>query len=159
MLAPGDPARRVQFIDVRDLAAWSVELCERGRVGTFNAVAPAVPMGELLRECCAVTQSPARLVWCTDRELLKAGVQPWTGLPLWLPGDDPEFGGFQRASNARAVAAGLTFRPWASTLRDTFAWARAETALPPKQVAVLSPSREAEILASMGRSDNGHAEA
>jgi 2'-hydroxyisoflavone reductase len=149
VLAPVEPSRRVQFIDVRDLAAWLLEVCERRLCGVFNAVAAPVPMAELLEACRRVTGSDARFVWCDDRTLLDAGVQPWTGLPLWLPGDDPEFGGFQRASNAQAVRAGLRFRPLAETIGDTLEWARAEPAPPPKQVPVLTPEREAEILASL----------
>ena len=37
VLAPGRPEAPVQFIDVRDLAAWMVRLAEAGTVGTFNA--------------------------------------------------------------------------------------------------------------------------
>ena len=41
VLAPGDPDRRVQLIDARDLAAWIVDLGEDRRPGTFNATSPA----------------------------------------------------------------------------------------------------------------------
>lgn len=49
----------------------------------------------------------------------------------------------------RAVAAGLTFRPFAVTARDTIAWDRSR---PPaeraKRAAGLSRAREAEVLAA-----------
>ena len=51
--------------------------------------------------------------------LVAQGVAYWAGadsLPLWLP---PGHDGFATRSNAAAVAAGLTFRPWQETLRDT----------------------------------------
>ncbi|MGZ5063824.1 MAG: NAD-dependent epimerase/dehydratase family protein, partial [Usitatibacter sp.] len=42
--APGRPSRTVQFIDVRDLARWMVELVQRGAAGTFNATGPRAPV-------------------------------------------------------------------------------------------------------------------
>ena len=40
VLAPGRPDRYVQFIDVRDLAEWTVRMIERGGTGVYNAVCP-----------------------------------------------------------------------------------------------------------------------
>jgi 2'-hydroxyisoflavone reductase len=150
VLAPGPREREVQFIDARDLAAWCVRLAEDRVTGTFNAVGPRLSMGALLEACRAgVPDAAARALvfaWRTDAELLAAGVAPWTGLPLWLPADDPAFGGMLRARNERALAAGLVTRPVDETIRDTLAWARSPDAATPKQVATLEPSREAEIL-------------
>src|SRR5438094_640677 len=78
VLAPGRPKRPVQIVDVRDLAEWCVWLAEDSCVGVFNAVGPASPltMGSVLEECAAVTESPARLTWVPDDDLLAAGVKP-----------------------------------------------------------------------------------
>ena len=48
--APGDPARELQVIDARDLAAWMLDLAERRVAGVFNGTGPAgmTTMGELL---------------------------------------------------------------------------------------------------------------
>jgi 2'-hydroxyisoflavone reductase len=48
VVAPGPPERAVQFIDVRDLGAWIVDLCEQRRTGTFKATRPGVSWGEML---------------------------------------------------------------------------------------------------------------
>ena len=37
VLVPGPPERTVQFIDVRDLASWLIDLSERKAGGRFNA--------------------------------------------------------------------------------------------------------------------------
>lgn len=48
VLAPGSPDDLVQTIDVRDLATWIVDLAETSVAGTFDAVAPAVPIAAYL---------------------------------------------------------------------------------------------------------------
>ena len=40
MPAPGDPDRRVQLVDARDLAAFMLDLAERRVAGAFNGTAP-----------------------------------------------------------------------------------------------------------------------
>ena len=38
ILAPGDPDERVQFVDVRDLADWTLRAAEEGLTGTFDGI-------------------------------------------------------------------------------------------------------------------------
>ena len=122
VLAPGDPAAPVQFVDARDLGAWLVRLAEDGPSGALNATGPAAPLtlGELLDEANEAIGAGARLVWVDDAALLDAQVGPWLELPLWLPGE--EHAGMMRADNRRAIEAGLRFRPVAETVLDTLAW-------------------------------------
>jgi 2'-hydroxyisoflavone reductase len=82
-------------------------------------VAAPLSMQSLLDTCRDVAGSDAQFVWRDDAALLAAGVQPWTGLPLWLPEADPDFGGMLLGRNDRAVAAGLRCRPLADTVADT----------------------------------------
>lgn len=145
VLAPGRPERPVQVIDVRDLAAWCTRLAESRTAGTFNAIGPMLPMSELLATCREVAASDARFVWRSDAELLAAGVAPWTGLPLWIPEDDADFGGMLLARNGRGVAAGLRCRPLSDTVADTLSALRSA----PDGVAfpnALQAAREAELL-------------
>ncbi len=124
VLAPGAPDRGTQFIDVRDLAEWTIKLAERRATGTYNATSEpgAVTMGGLLAACRAVSGSDATFTWLPDDFLLAQGVQPWSELPLWVPASDPAYAGFNAVSVARALAAGLTYRPLADTAADTLAW-------------------------------------
>ena len=149
VLAPGRPRRPVQVIDVRDLAAWCVALAEARTTGTFNAVGPGLAMEELLLDCRDAAASDADFAWMPDAELLAHGIAPWTELPLWLPEDDPAFGGMLLADASRARAAGLRTRPLRETVADTLAWARAPREAgfdASKLVATLAPEREAAIL-------------
>jgi 2'-hydroxyisoflavone reductase len=113
----------VQLIDVRDLAEWTVRLAEQRVFGTFNATGPdyELAMGAMLDEIRAQAGTAAELCEASSAFLAEHRVEPWTDLPVWLPGQG-DSAGFHRRSNARAVAAGLAFRPLAVTVADTLAW-------------------------------------
>jgi 2'-hydroxyisoflavone reductase len=144
VLGPGSPDAPVQFIDARDLARWLVELAAGGPGGTFNATGPAEPLtfAKLLERAREAIGSNANVVWVDEQHVLDAEVQPWTELPLWLPGD--EYAGMARADVSRALAAGLTFRPVEETVVDTLAWDRGV----PGDRPTLTHDREQEILAA-----------
>jgi 2'-hydroxyisoflavone reductase len=143
VLAPDDRNAPVQVIDVRDLAEWTLRMIEAGESGVYNATGPDVPLtlGRTLQTCKDATGSRAEFVWVAPQFLLDRGVAPWTEIPLWVAGDDA----LNQVSIKRATAKGLTFRPLATTVADTLAWARSEvTADPPR--AGLAREREAELL-------------
>jgi 2'-hydroxyisoflavone reductase len=127
VLAPGTPGDPVQWIDVRDLAAWLVRLVEDGTSGTFNALGPdrAATWGEVLDACVAPSKGAASLTWVPSDWLDKNGQGGEDGFPIWVP-PTGDFAGFHTWSNARAVKAGLTFRPVADTVAATLAWYPAE---------------------------------
>ncbi len=148
-LAPGDPGRRVQLVDARDLATWHIELAERRASGLYNATGP-VPR-PTMAEVLAAIDPAAQLTWVDDAFLLEHGVGQWQELPLWLV--DPDSQGMLDADVSKAVAAGLRFRPLAETARDTLAWARTAGPPPPKSgvrlgAVGMAPEREAELLAA-----------
>jgi len=128
-----------QFIDVRDLGEWMLRLLERDADGLYNATDEPLPFGTLLEECRAVAGSNARFVFVPDERLVAVGVEEWMELPLWMA--SPEFAALQRADASRALAAGLTLRPLAETIRATLAEAE------PKDGVGLIPERERELLA------------
>src|SRR5205085_3705642 len=53
VLAPAPPAAPVQFIDVRDLAAWSIAMVEASQTGVYNAkgAAGTLTMRYLIERC------------------------------------------------------------------------------------------------------------
>jgi hypothetical protein len=55
--------------------------------------------------------------WVEDAALLLGGVEPWTGLPFWLPEADAP-----GAMRLDGRAAGLRTRPLAETVADTWRW-------------------------------------
>jgi 2'-hydroxyisoflavone reductase len=144
VLGPGSPDDPVQFVDVRDLARWILDLTERSVAGVFNATGESMAFARLLEECRAVTGSDARFTWVPSDRLLEAGVQEWMGVPLWIA--SPGWGAANRVVVSRAIDHGLTFRPLAATIRDTLAW-NAEREWPPAEDVGLTPERERELLA------------
>ncbi|HEY0388138.1 MAG TPA: NAD-dependent epimerase/dehydratase family protein [Gaiellales bacterium] len=150
VLAPGSPSTPTQVIDVRDLAAWTVDLAERGVSGRFNAVGPerTLPIGEVLDRSVAVSGSDAELVWVPSPALVERGVEVWTDLPLWL-GEDPELAWMDRVDPGPAVAAGLRYRQLDETIADTLAWHRATEGSPARAGFRMTREREAALLGEL----------
>ncbi|MFJ8626634.1 NAD-dependent epimerase/dehydratase family protein [Kitasatospora sp. NPDC093550] len=129
VLAPGDPQRSMQVIDVRDFAAFGLDRLTARTAGRFLTTAPPgrLTFGAWLETCRAVAGGTGtELVWVADGPLLAEGpdrVEPWSELPLWAP-DLPELAGTWLADTGRAEAAGLRCRPFAETARDTWEWLR-----------------------------------
>jgi len=147
VLAPDNPNRNTQIIDVRDLAGWTIHLLEQGTTGVYNATGPQQPLsyGALFDTCRTVSGSDARFTWVDEAFLQQEGVQPWMELPLWVPTSDPDTLGFDAINITKAIAAGLTFRPIAETIQDTLTW----DATRPQEDAwkhTLSPDKERTVL-------------
>lgn len=123
VLCPGDGSTPTQYIDVRDLGAWIVKVIEDGTVGTFNAVGPArrTTMKEALDACNVAAGNKATLTWVDAAFLEEHEVSAWREMPMWIEAKG-DMAGFGTLSNARAVAAGLAFRPVLDTAKDTLAW-------------------------------------
>jgi len=123
ILAPNHPEVRVQFIDVRDLAAWTLDLVEAGVGGVFNATGPEHPLalGAVLEAARTRTEVPAHVTWVSQAFLLENEVAPYTEMPLWVPSSAV---GFNTVSCAAALKKGLCFRPLEETVRDTYQWHR-----------------------------------
>ncbi|MCK5828530.1 epimerase, partial [Candidatus Bipolaricaulota bacterium] len=147
ILAPGRPDRPIQFIDVRDLAAWLVRMLESGETGAYNATsAPGTyTMESLLQTCCDVSEVAGELVWTDDTFLNEHKVGAWMELPLWIPEDADIAKGFFDFQVDRALAKGLTVRPLEETVRETMDWSltRADDH---DWRGGLRPKREADLL-------------
>lgn len=145
--APGDPDKNIQFIDVRDLAKWTIHLIESRTSGAFNATGPKEPltMRTFLNECNAVSGNSAQFVWLSDEKVLEAGVAPWMEMPLWIPASDEEHRYFQLIDCSKAHAAGLTYSPLSITIKDTLDWDASRDSMGERK-AGLKPQQEAKLL-------------
>jgi 2'-hydroxyisoflavone reductase len=119
MLAPGTPRDPIQWIDARDLAIWALQLARQGKTGTYNALGPPTPMGQVLEQV-AISQ---RLSWLPAAYLLEQQVAPWKDLPAWLP-PEGESRGFTQFNPGKALDAGLRLRSAAESAQDILNWRR-----------------------------------
>ena len=115
IVCPAGPDMEAQWIDVRDLCHWLVSLGENDTPGIFNGVGPASPVSteQLMHGLAAFASAPTRLHW-PSRELLDE-----------LNFETPMFGFFDKSIHvdaSAAIAAGLTYRSLADTVRDTHEW-------------------------------------
>ncbi|WP_381799275.1 SDR family oxidoreductase [Streptomyces niveus] len=151
VLAPGPRDNPLQYIDVRDLAEWTLDAAARGLGGAYNLVSPPghTTMGGLLEACVEATGSDAELRWTDPDAILAAGVEPWTDLPVWLPrGEVHDM--MHRGDVSKALAAGLRCRPARETVLDTWAWLRSIGGTAPQRPdrpsLGLAPEVEAALL-------------
>ena len=125
VLAPGPADSPIQVIDARDQADWTVTLAEKQQSGYFNSVSPAPPFGfgDLLDATVrAVGTDDTSLTWVDPRWLLDQG-ETHQSLPLWNEGLQE----WALAANpAKAIASGLSPRPLAQTIADTWQWIQDE---------------------------------
>ncbi|MEO8208926.1 MAG: NAD-dependent epimerase/dehydratase family protein [bacterium] len=118
VLAPDAKKSHTQFIDVRDLADWTIKMAEEKKSGLYNATGPDynLTLEKLFDECRKVSGSNAEIVWVSEKFLADEKVAPWTEIPLWVPQEET---GVNNVDIRKAIKDGLTFRPLDETLKDT----------------------------------------
>jgi len=147
VLAPGDPDRRIQFIDAADIADFVQHVLSEGTTGAFSIVGPQVPMtmAQLLDACASVAAQRgaprADVLWADDAFLLEREVVQWTELPLWLT--EAQYAGILTLNNAKAIAAGLRTRPVDQTVRAVLEWIANDNGA---AGGGMTPEREVELL-------------
>ncbi|MFJ8435797.1 NAD-dependent epimerase/dehydratase family protein [Kitasatospora sp. NPDC094019] len=151
VLAPGPRDLAVQFIDVRDLATWTLDAVAAGLGGPYDLVGPRghSTMGELLEACAAATGAEPELRWTEPEVIAEAGIAPWVQLPFWVPPGEL-YDTVHGADVGKALAAGLRCRPAAETVADTWAWLRSIGGVAPRRpdrpTVGLDPALEAAVL-------------
>lgn len=113
-----EPYRMVQWIDVRDMAKWIVQMVEGGASGTFNAASNPVSLNEFFN---AIASKGIDKEWISD-EVLKEVDLGDRRYPFWMSISENFPEGFIIVENQQAVEHGLTFRPIKETAEDTRIW-------------------------------------
>lgn len=155
VLAPGPRDLALQYMDARDLAAWTLDALAARRGGAYNLVSEVghTTMGGLLEACVRVTGADAVLRWAPPEVIEAAGIEPWTQLPVWVPPGEL-YDTMHGSDVSRALATGLRCRPVAETVADTWEWLRGLGGVAPQRVdrpAVGLPAEaERRVLARLG---------
>lgn len=123
VLAPGNEETPVQFIDVRDLAAFVIQQLENKSIGTYQVTgqSESLNMGQFLSACQSVVNPKANFTWVEEKFLDELDVKFWTELPLYFP-VEVGMDGFSSVSIEKAKNAGLKLRPLLETILDTYQW-------------------------------------
>jgi nucleoside-diphosphate-sugar epimerase len=154
VIAPGPADAPLQLVDVRDLAAWTLDAAAAGRHGPYNAASRRghATMGSLLEAAVDATGSDATLVWAPPELIAAQGIEPWIELPIWLP-PDHESRALHGADAERIHTAGFAPRPVDETVHDTWAWLASLNGPPVLRSDLptpgLSAEREAAALAAV----------
>ena len=171
ILAPGNRDDAVQWIDVRDLADWLIDVAHRKVAGIFDGLCEPIGRADFLDgvargvralgvRALGVGNETPEFTWVTPDFLVEQQVNPWYGprsLPLWTT--VPEYGGLLSRDGGPAKDSGLACRDLAETARSTLAWQRdmnsatdASTSVESAPVtplrAGLTAEEEAEVLAA-----------
>jgi len=147
VLAPGHADDPMQIIDVRDLAEFMIHLLETERRGVHNVAGPyeSLTARRFYDAAAKAIGANVRYTYVDDYDFLAAHkideAIPWA----LLRGNDY---GMMSVKNEKAIAAGLTFRPLADTVRDTLSWwPTVLEARRAKPRFTISPETEAKALA------------
>lgn len=154
-LVPGPADRPIQFVDVRDVAAFTARSIEQRLVGAYNLVIPAASytMGGLIADCESATGVDVAEVWVSP-EFAERHIRGDGALPIWeSPLGDRR--SFPLISGARAAATGWATRAPLDTVRDTLQWWQSLGEGRRSNLrAGLEAAREQELLAEWRRQTN-----
>ncbi|HEX9771890.1 MAG TPA: NAD-dependent epimerase/dehydratase family protein [Steroidobacteraceae bacterium] len=146
VLGPPDPKRALQWVDVRDLCPWIIDLAERDQAGVYNAAGPDTRTSweQVLRTLATSATTPARFHWPAASLLEEMHVE----LPLVNVGGKPRY--FEAD---RSRAAGLRYRPLEDTAQAALAWWQTQSAeRRARAEGWPTPEEERAVLARMGSS-------
>ncbi len=127
VLAPSNPKDIIQWVDVRDLCPWVVDLVERDMGGIYNAAGPASEVSRegLMWGIRATTSAPVRFWWPDDALLDGLEISP----PMLSTGSRDLTGeGSVVFANEASMKAGLGYRSLVDSVEGTLEWWRAQPA-------------------------------
>jgi 2'-hydroxyisoflavone reductase len=121
---PGEADSEIQFVDSMDLAAWLVDMIERGETGKYNVGGEQSTLATLLTLIGDAMGNPYDLAWLSSEWMTARGHRN-RNVSFWVKPDGirekDEFWLSFRVSVAAAREKGYRQRPIAETVRDTVA--------------------------------------
>lgn len=121
ILVPGKKDDPVQYMDVRDVAEFTIRMAEQKASGAYNCAGPAEKQGmhDFVMEAAKLFDKEKEFVFIDDYKFLKENNVPY--LVPWIMPEGKNHGS-SRVNNNKAKAAGLSFRNLSQTTLDTYNW-------------------------------------
>ena len=121
VLVPGKVGDMVQYIDVRDVAAWMIRLIEYKKVGIYNAVGPKENQSiyEFATEAKQAFSVKNTFMKVDDYQFLTEH-KIYDIIPWILPTGKNK--GSAKINNKKALANGLKIKQLAESIQDTYEW-------------------------------------
>lgn len=132
--------RKVQWIDVRDLAEWIVEMIEEKKTGIFNAASQPVSFETFIDEL--TSEQGTEKIAIPDHVVATVEMDAKHRFPFWIPISEQYPQGFFIVDASNAVKAGLSIRSLRVTANDTRGWAKHLDA----EKCIAGPTNEIEQL-------------
>lgn len=120
-LVPMQQEQPLRLVDVRDVAACTVEAAAAGISGPLDLLGPRTTAENLLSLIAQLTGNRVRWRWIPEAAALTEGLRPWTQIPLWIPADNTIARGLM-TRRPDGLTPGLRSRPLRQTLTDFIAW-------------------------------------
>ena len=126
VLAPGRGDDPVQFTDVKDVGQFVVRMADHGLSGAYNVAGPAAGTVTFrtFERVNAACGNRATLTWVNEDFLEEQRILAFSDLAMWIPVRTARRPGVMQVSRAKALSAGLTFRPLGATTEDELNWFR-----------------------------------
>ncbi|WKD84678.1 hypothetical protein KCTC32516_00012 [Polaribacter huanghezhanensis] len=121
VLVPGKADDLVQYADVRDVAEFMIRLAEEKITGKFNIAGPTEQqtMNAFVNEAKGAFEVNTTIVPVDDYDFLHQNGVDY--LVPWIPPIGKNYGS-SKASNTKAIAAGLTFRDLKTSVKEMHDW-------------------------------------
>ncbi len=143
MAVPEDFDMQVQYIDVKDLSSFTLDMVEKKAGGIYNVTGPESKktFGELLSKCIEVTGVTPEFVKMNEEFLMKNEIAPYRDFPLWVPKD---WSGTNSVSISKALNEGMRISPVENTIKDVLEYLSSREEK--KLRSGLTPEREKSLI-------------
>lgn len=121
VLIPSNDTQPIQFIDVRDLAEWTIQLAEKKQSGIYNAIGPkeSITLVELFEKIKANTDTNPTFIKLT-KEFCEQHNVTGADFPMVFLEDESAPYNFMQIERSHSIANGLRHRSVEQTVEDSY---------------------------------------
>lgn len=123
VLAPGDGDDPVQYVEVNDVAKFTINAMANNQRGIYNTIGPRkapLKWKEFLTKINDHYGNKANLVWVNNDFIEQKQLQPVVDLPIWEPRN--RRAGRHTMNSQKAIKAGMTFADMEKTFDNALNW-------------------------------------